>query len=104
MKVYVLISATAQPGKHSEAYKAAAETVKYISANSAYVGVYDIVRPMNGPNSQVGWLCEYKSLMDYEKDSERRGKDPEWAKVFEAVDQTVDVGNITSQIFRVLEA
>src|SRR5688572_23502082 len=103
MKVYVLISATTQPGKYKEAHKAVAETVKYLSANSAYAGVYDAVRPMQGPNSQVAWLCEYKSLMDYEKDIERRGKDPEWAKVFESVNQTVDVDNISAQIFRVLE-
>jgi hypothetical protein len=104
MKVYVLISATAQPGKYKEAHKAVAETVKYLSGNSAYIGVYDAIRPMHGPNSQVAWLCEYKSLTDYEEDVERRGKDAEWAKVFEPVGQTVDVDNISAQIFRVLEA
>ena len=103
MKVYVLITATAQPGKHGEARKAVAETVQYLTANKNYVGVYDAVRPNQGPNSQITWMCQFESLMDFERDSEQRSKDPEWAKVFEQVNQTVDVGNITSQILRVVE-
>ena len=103
MKVYVLISATAQPGKYREARKAVVETVKYLNANKNYVGAYDAVRPYQGPNSLVVWMCQFESLMDYEKDTEQRSKDPEWAKVFEPVNQTVDADNITAQILRVLE-
>ena len=103
MNVYVLISATAQPGKYREARKAVAATVRYLRANKGYVGVYEAVRPNQGPNRQVAWLCRYESLADYESDTARRGEDPEWAKVFEQVDQTVEVDNITTQILQVLE-
>jgi len=103
MKVYVLISATAQSGKYREARKAVVETVKYLNANKNYVGAYEAVRPQQGPNSLVAWLCRFASLADYEKDAELRGKDPEWVKVFEQVDQSVDADNISAQIFQVLE-
>jgi len=103
MQVYVLISATAQPGKYSEARKAVVETVKYLSANQSYVGAYEAVRPQQGPNSVVSWLCRFASLADYEKDSELRGKDPEWSKVFKQVNETVDADNISAQILQVLE-
>jgi hypothetical protein len=102
MKVYVLISATAHPGKSGEAHKAVAETVNYLKANSSFVGKYDAVRPVQGPNSQIAWMCHYESFADYEKDVEQRSKDPEWAKVFEGVKQLVDVDNITAQILQVV--
>jgi hypothetical protein len=100
MKVYVLISATAQPGKSGEARKAVVETVNYLKANSNYVGKYEVVRPFQGPNSQIVWLCQYESFADYEKDVELRIDDPEWAKVFEPVNQLVDGDNITVQILQ----
>jgi hypothetical protein len=103
MKIYVLISATALPGKLVEAGKAVSETVRYLRGNSHYVGEYEIVRPINGPNNRLHWLCRYQSMADQEKDVELRGKDPEWSKVFAGVSETVDVDNITSQIFRVTE-
>lgn len=103
MKVYVLISATAHPGKSGEAHKAVAETVNYLKANSNYLGNYDAVRPAQGPNSQISWMCQYESFADYEKDVELRSKDPEWAKVFEPLNQLVDGDNITSQILKVVE-
>jgi hypothetical protein len=102
MKVYVLISATAHPGKSGEAHKAAAETVRYLKENSDYVGRYDAVHPIQGPHSQIAWMCQYESFADYEKDVERRSKDPEWAKVFESVEPLVDVDNITAQILKVV--
>ena len=37
MKVYVLINATALPGKWSEARKAALATVQYLNENNNYV-------------------------------------------------------------------
>jgi len=43
MKVYVIISANALPGKWHEAPKAAVESVQYLNANSNYVGKYEIV-------------------------------------------------------------
>ena len=103
MKVYVLINATALPGKWSEARKAALATVQYLNENKNYVGKYEIVTPDSGPNSRLHWLCHYQSMVDQEHDVELRGKDPEWPKVFEPVDQTVDVDNVTSQVFRVSE-
>ncbi len=103
MKVYVLINATALPGKSSEAHKAALATVQYLNENNKYVGKYEIVTPDSGPNNRLYWLCHYQSMADQEKDVELRGKDPEWTKMFEPVDQTVDVDNVTSQVFRVSE-
>jgi hypothetical protein len=103
MKVYVLISATAHPGKSRDAHKAAAETVRYLKANSNYVGKYDAVHPVQGPSSQICWMCQYESFADYEKDVELRKKDAEWAKVFEPLDQLIDGENITSQILKAVE-
>jgi hypothetical protein len=104
MKVYVLISGTAQSGKYREARKAVAETVRYLNESSDYVGEYAAVRPSNGPNSQVFWMCRYGSLAEYEKEIEKRIHDAEWAKVFESVNQAVDVDGITTQMFQVLDA
>lgn len=104
MKVYVLISGTAQPGKYREARQAVAQTVKYLNASDAYVGEYDAVHPHAGPNSQIAWMCRYESWADYEKDVEKRTNDPEWARSFEAVNLAVDVDGITVQMFRVLNA
>ncbi len=103
MKIYVLISGTAQPGKYHEARKAVVETVNYLTANKNYLGVYEAVRPQQGPNSKVIWLGRFESFVDFEKDVELRSKDPEWAKVFEPVNQSVDVDNVSSQILHVLE-
>jgi hypothetical protein len=104
MKVYVLVSGTAQPGKHREARKAVAATVKYLNASDDFVGEYDGVWPHAGPNSQVCWMCRYGSLADYEKDLEKRANDPEWTRIFEPVNQAVDVEGVTAQIFRVFDA
>lgn len=52
MKVYVLINATALPGKSSEARKAALATVQYLNENNKYIGKYEIVTPETGPNSR----------------------------------------------------
>lgn len=104
MKVYVLLTGTALPGKFREARQAVLASVKYLNANKSYVGVYDAVRPHAGPNSQVAWMCRYESLADYEKDAERRAKDPGWAEVFGQVAQTLDADNIvTAQILNVIE-
>jgi len=103
MKVYVLINATALPGKSSDARKAALATVQYLNENNNYVGKYEIVMPDSGPNSRLYWLCHYQSMADQEHDVELRGNDPAWSTLFEPVDQTVDVDNITSQVFRVSE-
>jgi hypothetical protein len=103
MKVYVLISGTTLPGKYQEARQAVQETVQYLNANNNYVGKYEVVRPSNGPNNQITWLCNYQSMADQEKDTELRGKDPEWPKIFEQVNETVDVDNVSSQVLQVLE-
>jgi hypothetical protein len=104
MKVYVLVSGTAQPGKYREARKAVTETIEYLNANIDYVGEYDAVRPRSGPNSQICWMCRYRSLAEYEQESERRANDPEWSGIFESVRQAVDLDGITAQIFQVLDA
>ncbi len=83
--------------------RAALATVQYLNENNNYVGKYEIVTPGSGPNSRFYWLCHYQSMVDQEHDVELRGKDPEWPKMFEPVDQTVDVDNITSQVFQVSE-
>jgi hypothetical protein len=78
-------------------------TVQYLQENKTYMGKYEIVYPDTGPNNRFYWFCHYQSMADQEKDIELRGNDPEWSKVFEAVNQTVDVDTVTSQMFRVYE-
>jgi hypothetical protein len=103
MKVYVLISATAIPGKSKEAREAVFGTVQYLNGNSNYAGRYEALVPANGPNKGIQWLCYYESMADYEKDVELRGKDAAWSKAFAKVDETVDVDNIRAEVFRVRE-
>lgn len=103
MKVYVIISANALPGKWHEAPKAAVESVQYLNANSNYVGKYEVVAPLSGPNKEYQWICEYESLADYEKDSALRGRDPGWAALWTKIDASTDTENISSRILRVME-
>jgi hypothetical protein len=103
MKVHVMINATTLPGKGKEARQAMLKTVEYLRGNNNYLGKYEIIHPVGGPNNSFTWLCTYASMADYEKDVEMRGKDAEWGKVFAGVDETVDVDNISATIYRVAE-
>jgi hypothetical protein len=103
MKVYVIISANALPGKWHEAPKAAVESVQYLNANPNYVGKYQVVAPLSGPNKEYQWLCEFKSLADHEKDSELRRRDPDWAAQWTKIEASTDTENIVSRMLRVME-
>lgn len=103
MTVYVFISSIALPGKWAEARTAAHDSIKYLAGNSAYVGKYEILQPIGGPNKQYFWLCRYASMADFEHDSSLRRNDAGWSEVWKAVELSTDTDNITSQMFTVRE-
>ena len=103
MTVYVLISSIALPGKWADARKAAHDSIKYLAGNSAYVGKYEILQPVGGPNKQYFWLCRYESMVDFERDFMLRRSNAGWAELWKAVELSTDTDNITSQTYTVRE-